>query len=90
MGGNYPKWINRCGNIKRLKGDEIMTENLQIELLRQQLNSIISNSKLSMGVIEMVLYQLSKEYSAIYSRQLEKEYKEYQESLNIQEEKSEE
>lgn len=67
-----------------------MTENLQIELLRQQLNSIISNSELSMGVIEMVLYQLSKEYSAIYSRQLEKEYKEYQENLNIQEEKSEE
>lgn len=66
-----------------------MTENLQIELLRQQLNSIISNSELSMGVIEMVLYQLSKEYSAIYSRQLEKEYKEYQENLNIQEEKSE-
>lgn len=67
-----------------------MTENLQIELLRQQLNSIISNSELSMGVIEMVLYQLFKEYSAIYSRQLEKEYKEYQENLNIQEEKSEE
>lgn len=67
-----------------------MTENLQIELLRQQLNSIISNSELSMGVIEMVLYQLSKEYSVIYSRQLEKEYKEYQENLNIQEEKSEE
>lgn len=89
MEGNYPKWINRCGNIKQLKGDEIMTENLQIELLRQQLNSIISNSELSMGVIEMVLYQLSKEYSAIYSRQLEKEYKEYQENLNIQEEKSE-
>lgn len=65
-----------------------MTENLQIELLRQQLNSIISNSELSMGVIEMVLYQLSKEYSAIYSRQLEKEYKEYQENLKIQEEKS--
>ena len=62
-----------------------MTENLQIELLRQQLNSIISNSELSMGVIEMVLYQ----YSAIYSQQLEKEYKEYQENLKNQDGKSE-
>lgn len=66
-----------------------MTENLQIELLRQQLNSIISNSELSMGVIEIVLYQFSKEYSAMYSQQLEKEYREYQESLKNQEEKSE-
>ena len=66
-----------------------MTENLQIELLRQQLNSIISNSELSMGVIEMVLYQFSKEYSTIYSQQLEKEYKEYQEQLKNQKEKSE-
>ena len=65
-----------------------MTENLQIELLRQQLNSIVSNSELSMGVIEMVLYQFSKEYSIIYSQQLEKEYKEYQEQLKNQKEKS--
>lgn len=65
-----------------------MTENLQIELLRQQLNSIVSNSELSMGVIEMVLYQFSKEYSTIYSQQLEKEYKEYQEQLKNQKEKS--
>lgn len=66
-----------------------MTENLQIELLKQQLNSIISNSELSMGVIEIVLYQFSKEYSTMYSQQLEKEYREYQESLKNQEEKSE-
>lgn len=66
-----------------------MTENLQIELLKQQLNSIISNSELSMGVIEIVLYQFSKEYSTMYSQQLEKEYREYQENLKNQEEKSE-
>lgn len=66
-----------------------MTENLQIELLKQQLNSVISSSELSMGVIEIVLYQFFKEYSTIYSQQLEKEYKEYQEQLKNQKEKSE-
>ena len=43
-----------------------MTENLQIELLKQQLRSTVSSSKLSMGVIETILYQFLKEYSAIY------------------------
>ncbi len=66
-----------------------MTENLQIELLKQQLNSVISSSELPMGVIEIVLYQFLKEYSIIYSQQLEKEYKEYQEQLKNQKEKSE-
>lgn len=66
-----------------------MTENLQIEFLKQQLNSIISNSKLSMGIIEMVLYQFSKEYSTIYSQQLATEYEEYQKGLQNQEGKSE-
>lgn len=70
------------------KENFIMTENLQIELLKQQLNSVISSSELPMGVIEIVLYQFLKEYSTIYSQQLEKEYKEYQEQLKNQKEKS--
>lgn len=66
-----------------------MTINLQIELLKQQLGTIISNSELPEGIIEIVLQQFSREYSTLYSQQLEKEYKEYQENLKKQEEKSE-
>lgn len=66
-----------------------MTINLQIELLKQQLSTIISNSELPEGIIEIVLQQFSREYSTLYSQQLEKEYKEYQENLKKQEEKSE-
>lgn len=55
-----------------------MTENLQIELLKQQIASIINGTQLSAGIVALILQSITKEYTALYSQQLEKEYNEYQ------------
>lgn len=65
-----------------------MTDNLQIELLKQQLNTLVVSSKLPEGVINLVLQTFAKEYSDLYIRKVEAEYQEYQQSLK--EEKKEE
>lgn len=70
------------------KRGEIMTDNLQIELLKQQLNTLVVSSKLPEGVINLVLQTFAKEYSDLYIRKVEAEYQEYQQSLK--EEKKEE
>lgn len=58
-----------------------MTDNLQIELLKQQLNTLVASSKLPEGVINLVLQTFAKEYSDLYIRKVEAEYQEYQQSL---------
>ena len=63
------------------KRGEIMTDNLQIELLKQQLNTLVASSKLPEGVINLVLQTFAKEYSDLYIRKVEAEYQEYQQSL---------
>ena len=63
------------------KRGEIMTDNLQIELLKQQLNTLVVSSKLPEGVINLVLQTFAKEYSDLYIRKVEAEYQEYQQSL---------
>lgn len=58
-----------------------MTENLQIELLKQQITSIINETQLSAGIVALILQSITKEYTALYSQQLEKEYNEYQKTI---------
>ena len=69
------------------KRGEIMTDNLQIELLKQQLNTLVVSSKLPEGVINLVLQTFAKEYSDLYIRKVEAEYQEYQQSLKEEKKK---
>lgn len=55
-----------------------MTENLQIELLKQQINSLVSQTTLPVGVLNLIFQDMAREMSEIYSQQLSKEYQEYQ------------
>lgn len=64
-----------------------MKDNLKIELFKTQLNDVISNSNLSVGIVYLVLKDILNELSILYNQQVNQEYQEYQQSLEKNKEK---
>lgn len=65
-----------------------MTDNLKIEILKQQLNGIINNTQLPLGIINLIVQTFAKELNDLYIQTTQKEYEEYQKELKEEQEKN--
>lgn len=64
-----------------------MKDNLKIELFKTQLNDVVSNSNLPVGIVYLILKDTLNELSILYNQQVNQEYQEYQQSLEKNKEK---
>lgn len=64
-----------------------MKDNLKIELFKTQLNDVISNSNLPVGIVYLILKDTLNELAILYNQQVNQEYQEYQQSLEKNKEK---
>lgn len=70
-----------------------MTDNLKIEALKQQLNNILDNSQLPLGIFNLIVQRFAQELDGLYRQTVKEEYEQYQKELkendNQEEEKDE-
>jgi hypothetical protein len=70
-----------------------MTDNLKIEALKQQLNDILDNSQLPLGIFNLIVQRFAQELDSLYRQTVKEEYEQYQKELkenNNQEEEKDE
>lgn len=70
-----------------------MTDNLKIEALKQQLNDILDNSQLPLGIFNLIVQRFAQELDSLYRQTVKEEYEQYQKELkenNDQEEEKDE